>query len=85
MKFGIISSFPNDGRSDSPLYITCYDYFHKAKFHEIYPFLPKKREEMNLQAYNPSIIHSWNGKWAYETGMTIYISSILYKIYWYLG
>ena len=27
---------------------------------------------MNVQAYNPVIIHQWNGKWTYGSGLTIY-------------
>ena len=72
MKFGIFSPFSNDRQSDTPPYITDYNFFNKSKYHEIYPFLPKNREEMNLQAYNPVIIHSWNGKWAKGSGLTIY-------------
>ena len=72
MRFGIFGPFPNDRRSDTPPYITSYDFLHKAKYHEIYPFLPKNRSEMNVQAYNPVIIHQWNGKWADGSGLTIY-------------
>ena len=72
MKFGIYSPFQNDRQSDTPPFITKYNFVHKVKYHEIYPFLPKNKSEMNLQAYNPVIIHSWNGKWASGKGLTIY-------------
>ena len=72
LKFGIFSPFRNDRQSDTPPYITQYAFCHKVKYHKIYPFLPKNRNEMNLQAYNPIIIHSWNGKWSSGRGLTIY-------------
>ena len=72
MRFGIFSPFPHDSQSDNPPYITSYNSLQNAKHHEIYPFLPKNREEMNLQAYNTVIIHSQNGKWSDGKGLTIY-------------
>ena len=72
IKFGIYSPFSNDKLSDTPPYITSYSFLHKIKYHEIYPFVPKSRQEMNLQAFNPVIIHQWNGKWADGKGLTIY-------------
>jgi len=72
MKFGIFSPFNRDRRSDTPPYITGYNYFHNSNYHEIYPFVPKNRQEMNIRAFNPVIIHGWNGKWSLGKGLTIY-------------
>jgi len=74
MKFGIIAPFGNDKDSDTPPYNTDYKYVErlKLKYKKKYPFLPKNRYEMNLQAYNPVVIHQWNGKWMLGSGLSIY-------------
>ena len=72
MKFGMIGPFINDKSSDNPPYKTYYTFLGKTQYFKKYPFLPKDRSEMNLQAYNPIVIHQWNGKWATGSGLTIY-------------
>ena len=72
MKFGIISPFGTDYKSDKPPYNTEYNFFGRGGYEEKYPFLPKNQNEMNLQAYNPVVIHQWNGKWINGEGLSIY-------------
>ena len=72
MKFGIISPFRTDNISDTPPYNTEYNFFGRGGYEEKYPFLPKNQNEMNLQAYNPVVIHQWNGKWTMGEGLSIY-------------
>ena len=72
MKFGIIAPFRTDNKSDTYPFWTEYWYFEKAKYKWKYPFLPKNRNEMNLQAYNPVVIHQFNGKWMDGSGLSIY-------------
>ncbi len=72
MKYGMIGPFTNDKESDNPPYKTYYTFLGKTQYFKKYPFLPKDRNEMNLQAYNPFVIHQWNGKWAIGSGLTIY-------------
>ena len=74
MKFGMISPFRNDKRSDMPPYTTEKEFkcINKVRHRDIYPFLPKDLNEMNVQALNPVIIHEWNGKWDIGDGISIY-------------
>jgi hypothetical protein len=72
IRFGLKAPFTDDKYSDSPPYITDYkDILEKAKYKEKYN-LPKTQAEMNSQAFNPIIIHQWNGKWYRGRGLTIY-------------
>ena len=72
MKFGIIAPFTNDKNSDKPPYNTQYKFVERVGLNEKYPFLPKTVNEMILQAYNPVVIHQWNGKWMDGDGLSIY-------------
>ena len=72
MKFGIIAPFTNDKNSDKPPYNTQYKFVERVGLNEKYPFLPKTVNEMILQAYNPVVIHQWNGKWMDGNGLSIY-------------
>ena len=72
MKFGMISPFTNDYQSDNPPFKTNYKYIEKLKYKDMYPFIPKNQIEMNAQAYNPIVIHQWNGKWMFGNGLSIY-------------
>ena len=72
MKFGLKGPFSEDKYSDSPPNRTDYDdALEKAKYKEKYN-LPKNQEEMVPQAYNPVVIHQWNGKWVQGLGLSIY-------------
>ena len=46
MKFGMISPFTNDIKSDNPPYKTYFTFFGKRNFDQ-YPFIPKNQNEMN--------------------------------------
>ena len=72
IKFGISAPFRNDNNWDKPPYNTEYKYVERVELNEKYPFLPKTVNEMNLQAYNPVVIHQWNGKWMNGNGLSIY-------------
>ena len=72
MKFGLIGAFLSDKDSDTPPYNTYYNFLGRTNYKEKYPFLPKDRNEMNLQGYNPIVIHQWNGKWMRGGGLSIY-------------
>ena len=72
MKFGLMSPFKTDYKSDKPPYNTQYNFFGRGDYKKKYPFLPKNQNEMNLQAYNPVVIHQWNGKWTKGIGLSIY-------------
>ena len=72
MKFGLIAPFKNDEASDDPSSQTDYWFIETAKFKEKYPFLPKNINEMEHLAYNPVVIHQFNGKWMEGSGLTIY-------------
>ena len=73
MRFGTIGLFKNDKRSDyGRPDNTEYKFIKKLKYKKKYSFLPKNIHEMNVQAYNPVVIHQWNGKWMKGDGLTIY-------------
>ena len=72
MRFGLKAPFTEDKYSDSPPNRTDYgNILDKARYKEKYN-LPKNDNEMALQAFNPVIIHQWNGKWIDGLGLTIY-------------
>ena len=72
MKFGLKPPFENDKLSDTPPYDTNYKFFDNLLYKESYPFIPRNRKEMNLQAYNPVVVHQYNGKWMKGEGISIY-------------
>ena len=72
MKFGLIAPFKNDEASDDLSSQTDYWFIESAKFKEKYPFLPQNINEMEHLAYNPVVIHQFNGKWMEGSGLTIY-------------
>ena len=76
MKFGLFGPFVNDKHSDkqpyNTFYNTYYNFLGRTNYKEKYPFLPKDKNEMNLQGYNPIVIHQWNGKWMGGGGLSIY-------------
>jgi len=49
-----------------------YAYYNLTIISKVSSFLPKTYHEFLLRAYNPIIVHSWNGKWAKGKGMNIY-------------
>jgi len=71
-KFGINAPYERDNVSDFYHYKTYYDFIANVTQKEKYNFLPNNQDEMNAQAFNPVIIHQWNGKWQDGSGLTIY-------------
>ena len=72
MRFGLISPYRSDEDSDNPNCKSEYQYVERARHKEETPFLPKSRVEVTLKAFNPVIIHQWNGKWMDGKGLSIY-------------
>lgn len=74
VNFGLISPYKNDQNLDSLSFKTFYRYINKIKYEykKKYPFLPKNEEEYKSQAFNPFVVHQWNGKWIKGQGLTIY-------------
>ena len=71
IRFGLISPFSNDYESDYPPFKTDFSYFAKRNFDQ-YPYIPKNQNEVNSQAFNPVVVHHWNGKWLNGIGLTVY-------------
>ena len=71
MRFGVIPPFSDDRSSDA-FHFENKRFIERVKYKERFPFLPKDSNEMNLQGFNPVIIHQWNSKWIQGAGLTIY-------------
>ena len=73
VEFGLVPPFSNDvlfhlnNKSKA-----IYDTFNLRIISNNSNFLPKTYYEFLLAAYNPIIVHQWNGKWADGKGMNIY-------------
>ena len=72
MRFGLISPYESDKDSDDLNAKSQYGYVEKARHKEETPFLPKSQTEVTLKAFNPVVIHQWNGKWMDGKGLSIY-------------
>ena len=79
IRFGLKSPFSEDKNSDSPFFKTEYHFLDNVAYKEKYN-LPKNQNEMNIQAFNPVIIHQWNGKWFNGNGLSIYRRIVQYYI-----
>jgi len=73
VEFGLVPPFSDDGffykSKAQSIYINNFNFNIISKFSN---FLPKNYEEYLHSAFNPVIIHSWNGKWSEGRGMNIY-------------
>ena len=73
VEFGLVPPFSDDGffykSKAQSIYINNFNFDIISKFSN---FLPKNYEEYLHSAFNPVIIHSWNGKWSEGRGMNIY-------------
>ena len=73
VEFGLVPPFSDDGffykSKAQSIYINNFNFDIISKFSN---FLPKNNEEYLHSAFNPVIIHSWNGKWSEGRGMNIY-------------
>ena len=74
LEFGLVQPFSNDESFYNRKKITIYNSL-KSKLNMISNnslFLPKTYEEILHLAFNPVIVHSWNGKWSEGKGINIY-------------
>ena len=73
VEFGLVPPYSDDGffykSKAKSIYINNFNFDIISKFSN---FLPKNYEEYLHSAFNPVIIHSWNGKWNEGRGMNIY-------------
>ena len=72
VEFGLVPPFSDDESSANITIKSIYIYFNLSIISKNSNFLPKTYEEYMRLAYNPIIIHSWNGKWNDGNGMNIY-------------
>ena len=77
IEFGLIPPFKNDkffhlrkNRKNS-IY-ECYNIKIISEMSNKINLLPKTYKEFLFHAFNPVIVHSWNGKWSEGKGMNIY-------------
>ena len=77
IEFGLVPPFNNDQffkireRRKKTIY-ECYNLTIISEMSSKFKFLPKTYEEFLYHAFNPVIVHSWNGKWVEGKGMNIY-------------
>ena len=73
VEFGLVPPYSDDifffKTKTKSIYINNFNFKIISKFAN---FLPKNYEEYLHSAYNPIIVHSWNGKWSIGKGMNIY-------------
>ena len=72
VEFGLVPPFEDDESSSNITKTSIYRFFNLNIISENSSFLAKTYEEYMSLAYNAVIIHCWNGKWNYGTGMNIY-------------
>ena len=72
VEFGLVPPFENDSLFYNNRQKSIYQYFNLTIISKYSHFLPKNYEEFLHSAYNPIIVHSWNGKWSEGKGLNIY-------------
>ena len=74
IKFGLFSPFLNDSDSDRLDSKNQYERYkmNERKLKNTNHYIPKNSNEYFKLSYNPVVIHQWNGKWQYGTGLSIY-------------
>lgn len=72
VEFGLVPPFSNDELFYNKKEKSVYTLFNLSVISKNSNFLPKNYEEFLHYAYNPIIVHSWNGKWSDGNGMNIY-------------
>jgi hypothetical protein len=72
VEFGLVPPFSDDELFYNKTEKSVYVYFNLSIISKNSNFLPKNYEEFFLSAYNPIIVHSWNGKWSKGKGLNIY-------------
>ena len=80
MEFGLVPPFSDDelffNRTEKSIYIN----YALNMISKNSSFLPKTYVDFLHAAYNPIIVHSWNGKWSDGKGMNIYTKLCQYFI-----
>ena len=77
IEFGLVPPFNNDqffnvrNKKKKSIY-ECYNITIISEMSSKLKFLLKTYEEFLYHAFNPVIVHSWNGKWVEGKGMNIY-------------
>ena len=72
VEFGLVPPFSKDELLSNNNEKSIYKNFNLTIISKNSNFLPKNYEEFLHLAYNPVIVHSWNGKWSEGKGMNIY-------------
>jgi len=77
IKYGLFAPFRNDYESDFKSYTNQYQFFQMNELKLLnkskkFPFIPRNTDEFFRQSYNPVVIHQWNDKWVYGSGLSIY-------------
>ena len=80
MEFGLVPPFSNDDFFLNKKEKALYTYYNLKIISNNSNFLPKTYEDFLHVAYNPVIVHSWNGKWSDGNGMNIYRKLCQYYI-----
>ena len=79
--FGLVPAYNNDKISyEIPLKKTIFQHFNLNIISKNNSFLPKNYVEFLHQAFNPIIVHQWNGKWSDGNGLNIYRKLCQYYI-----
>lgn len=80
IKFGLLPPYFTDKKSYKNHLVTIYKRFNLNIISKNNTFLPKNYEEFYKQAFNPIIVHQWNGKWSKGKGLNIYRKLCQYYI-----
>ncbi len=77
IRYGLFAPFRNDYESDFKPYRNQYQFFQMNELKLLnkskkFPFLPRNTDEFFKQSYNPVVIHQWNDKWVFGSGLSIY-------------
>ena len=72
VEFGLAPPFSDDELFYKKKEKSLYSYFNLSIISNNSNFLPKSYEEFHLSAYNPIILHSYNGKWSEGKGLNIH-------------
>ena len=77
IEFGLVPPFKDDKffkirKNRKKSIYNCYNLTLISEMSNKLNSLPKTHEEFLYHAFNPVIVHSWNGKWAEGNGMNIY-------------
>ena len=72
VEFGLVPPFSDDDFFFNRKKKSLYKLYNIKMISKNSNFLPKNYEDFLHSAFNPVIVHSWNGKWSNGKGMNIY-------------